>query len=141
MIEKSEKQLNHSTKQLNHNGNKRGMHPNSQKNLTKRDSWKPGESGNFKGQSITARQEQMMSDVCSFDAKGRTWRDSLAEGGMRMALTTPVALNNLQDRHEGKVTQPIGGDTEHPLEVKASFRFIMPDGSEKTARELLHDNS
>jgi len=49
----------------------------------------------------------MYPDVCPFDAKGRPWLDSLAEGGMRMALVKPEAMRDLLDRHEGKVTQPI----------------------------------
>ncbi|KKN17525.1 hypothetical protein LCGC14_0965100 [marine sediment metagenome] len=88
--------------QLNRNGNRRGMHPNSIANL-KPIPWVTGESGNPKGQSITARQNEMYDEVCSFDGKDRTWREALAEGGMRQALTIPVALSNLQDRQEGKV--------------------------------------
>ena len=53
-------------KQLNKHGNKRGMHPNSLKNLEKRVSWKPGQSGNPGGHSITQRQQQMMGETCPF---------------------------------------------------------------------------
>ena len=91
--------------------NGRTMHPNSLSNL-KPVTWKPGQSGNPKGQSITARQNAMYDDICPYDPLGRTWREALAEGGMRMALTIPVALNNLQDRQEGKVTQPFSGSLE-----------------------------
>lgn len=110
-------------KQLNKHGNKRGMHPNSLKNLEKRVSWKPGHSGNPGGHSITQRQQQMMSEACPFDAQGRTWLESLAEGGMRQALTTPVALSNLQDRHEGKVTLPVSGEGGGPVLVKLLSRL------------------
>ncbi len=102
-------------KQLNKHGNKRGMHPNSLKNLEKRVSWKPGQSGNPGGHYITQRQQKMMSEACPFDGRGRTWLEALAEGGMRQALTIPVALSNLQDRHEGKVTLPIGGEGGEPI--------------------------
>ena len=34
---------------------------------------------------------------------------------MRQALTIPTALSNLQDRHEGKVTLPIGGEGGEPI--------------------------
>ena len=102
--------------------NGRKMHENSLKNL-RPIPWKPGESGNPKGHSITQRQQQMMLDVCPFDTKARPWLDSLAEGGMRQALTIPTALSNLQDRHEGKVTLPIGGDKENPLFVQLLSRL------------------
>jgi len=118
MANDSVEQLNVSTEQLNKNGDRRGMSPNSRKNLEKRKSWKKGESGNPQGQSITARQKELMSEACPFDGQARPWLEALAEGGMRQALTTPVALSNLQDRHEGKVTIPIGGDKEKPVQVE-----------------------
>jgi len=111
-----------STEQLNHKGNRRGLHPNSLKNLEHRKCWKPGESGNPQGQSITARQKQMMPEVCPFDVKGRPWLDALAEGGMRLALLQAAAMANLQDRHEGKVTQPI------EAAIKGDVRFIIGKG-------------
>lgn len=118
-----------SPKQVKRNGrgkdkNKRQMHQNSFRNLEKGEKtrWKPGEQGRHPGMTITQRQRQMMTEVCPFDAQGRTWLEAEAEGGMRQALTTPVALSNLQDRHEGKVTQPIGGDKENPLIVEIDGR-------------------
>ena len=57
---------------------------------------------------ITSRQKEKMLEICPFDPQGRTWIEALSEGGMRQALLMPTALNNLQDRHEGKVTQPVG---------------------------------
>ena len=104
-----------SSKQLNKNGrgkdrNRRLMHANSLKNLEKSKQWKPGQSGNPKGQSITHRQQEKYDETCPFDAQARTWREALAEGGMRQALTMPTALCNLQDRQEGKVTQPTTGE-------------------------------
>ena len=94
---------------------KRKMHPNSLKNL-KPVKWKPGQSGNPKGQSITARQEAMLNEMCPY-FPDKTWREALADAGMRQALTIPVALSNFQDRHEGKVTQPIGGDETKPIYI------------------------
>lgn len=114
---------NNSTQQLKMNGrgkdkNGRKMHPNSLKNLEKRKSWKPGERGRHKGMTITQRQQQMMAESCPFDGQARTWLEALAEGGMRQSLTTPVALSNLQDRHEGKVTLPISGEGGGPVLVE-----------------------
>lgn len=96
---------------------KKKLHPNSLKNLEKRKSWKPGQSGNPEGSSITFRQKMMLLEACPFDEQHRTWLESLAEGGMRQALTVPTALSNLQDRHEGKVTIPIGGDPDKPVYI------------------------
>jgi len=87
--------------------NGRKMNPASLKNLENGKKWKPGEQGRHPGMTITQRQQQMMSEICPFDAKGRTWLEAEAEGGLRQALTMPTALSNLQDRTEGKVTQPM----------------------------------
>ena len=92
--------------------NGRTMHRNSLKNLRPNPEWKPGHQGRHKGMTITQRQEQMMKESCPFDGQQRTWLEALAEGGMRQALMVPTALSNLQDRHEGKVTQPIEGSFE-----------------------------
>ena len=115
--------------------NGRVMHSNSLKNLEKGTDWKPGETGNPKGQSITARQNQKMDDDCPYPVEGKTvtWREALAVGGMRQALTIPVALSNLQDRQEGKVTQPV--DNTSPVVVN-SFTFILPDGTKVSPKAL-----
>lgn len=122
-------------KQVNKNGDGRGMHPNSLLNLKngKATQWPKGQSGNPNGYTITARQKQKMSEDCPFDALGRTWLESLAEGGMRQALTIPVALSNLQDRTEGKVTQQL--DTP-AVAIINSFTFILPDGTKVSPKEL-----
>ena len=90
-------------KQLNKHGNKRGMHPNSLKNLEKRVSWKPGQPGNPKGLSLTKRREMMLDETCPLDEKGRDWRETLAEDGLIQAHSSPYAMSKLQDRLEGKV--------------------------------------
>lgn len=108
--------------QGNKNGDRRGMHPNSRKNLIP---FEKGVSGNPKGQSITARQSEKYDEVCPFDTQARTWRESLAEGGMRQALTTPAALSNLQDRQEGKVPE------KHAIIQDTTIRFVIGQGYEK----------
>jgi len=105
---------------LNKNGDRRGLHPNSRKNL------KP--NGNPGGRPkkdicITSRQKEMLSEKCPFDSQGRTWRDSLAEAGMRMALLKPEAMRDFMDRHWGKVSQPISGDEENPIFVQLLSRL------------------
>ena len=116
--------MDNSIIELNRIGDTRGMHPNSRGNLRPNPDWKPGQSGNPHKPTITSRQKQMMSEKCPFDAKQRSWIESLAESGMRQALTIPVALSNLQDRHEGRVTQP--DDT--PAIVQTVV-FVLPDGT------------
>lgn len=82
----------------------------------------PGQSGNPNGrpkkaECITSRQKEKMNEVCPIDGAGRTWLEALAEGGMRQALFTPTALSNLQDRLEGKVTQPVATDGTITLRI------------------------
>lgn len=110
-------------KQLNSKGNRRGLHPNSLKNLKHEKGWKKGQSGNPGGRPpndlcITSRQKAMLSEICPFDAQHRTWLDALAEAGMRLALVKPEAMRDFMDRHWGKITQPIGGGEENPLYVQ-----------------------
>lgn len=116
---------------LNGHGNKRGMHPNSRKNLANGHApWQKGESGNPNGLTITARQKEKMSEVCPFDPLGREWREALAEAGMRMALTIPIALSHLQDRQEGKVAQPLtGADGKDLLPEIETLYLIAPEGT------------
>ena len=124
-----------SMKQKKKNGrgkdkNGREMHPNSLKNLRPNPEWKPGHQGRHKGMTITQRQRQLMSETCPFDAQGRVWLEAEAEAGLRQALTIPTALSNLQDRHEGKITQPIGGEGGGPVIFKV-IREESPHLNEK----------
>ena len=78
------------------------MHPNSLANL------RPNLNGRPKSLfSITSCQKKKLLEICPFDSQGRTWLEALAESGMRQALNIPMAMSNLQDRHEGKISQPI----------------------------------
>ena len=131
--------MTNSSEQVNNHGRgkdkkEREMHPNSLKNLENRKTWKKGESGNPNGQSITSRQKEKMSEPCPFDGQGRTWLEALAEGGMRQSLTTTVALSNLQDRHEGKVTQPIGGEGGQPIKTEI---IVSSDAAKKLLTEII----
>lgn len=96
---------------------KRKMHPNSLKNLQNGVTWKPGESGNPQGQSLVVRFREQLKEVCPFDSKGRRWFETLSEAAMRQALIQPVAMRELLDRLEGKVTQPISGDKDNSVLV------------------------
>ena len=107
---------------LNKRGDRRGMRLR-ETGAGEATQWKPGQSGNPKGQSITARQEAMLNEMCPY-FPDKTWREALADAGMRQALNIPVALSNFQDRHEGKVTQPIGGDADKPILIKLLSELI-----------------
>ena len=135
MVTNSSKQMNKGKGRTRGSKDKnvRAMHPNSIKNLDKRVLWKPGQQGRHKGMTITQRQQQLMAEDCPFDTQGRDWLESLAEGGMRQALFSPGALNNLQDRHEGKVTQP--NDDGRVVQI-TSFTFILPDGTKLAPKQL-----
>jgi len=101
--------------QLNKNGKRQGMHPNSRKNL---DKGRVGNNHANKDFSITRIQRGMMGELCPY-AKDPTWTwaYALAEAGMKDALTEERTRENLKDRIEGKITQPIGGDSEHPVYI------------------------
>jgi len=106
-------------KQLNKNGDRRGMSLNSQKNLLGvQGIGNPKNNHAKKDCSITRIQRGMMAELCPY-AKDPTWTwaYALAEAGMKDALTEEKARENLKDRLEGKVTQPIGGDKENPVYI------------------------
>ena len=69
--------------------------------------FQPGESGNPGGRpkdpGITAIQIEMLDKKCPYDAKGRTWREYLAEKGLLLAVNKEGALEHLKERLEGKV--------------------------------------
>ena len=90
---------------LNKSGNRRGMHfqESRLRNLEKRTVWKPGQSGNPAGYSITARLRDLMHEPCPFDTKGRIWGEAIAEALARQSLTTVDAIKVLLDRNEGKL--------------------------------------
>ena len=68
---------------------------------------KPGQTlnpgGRPKDPGITAIQIQMLDTKCPYDAKGRTWREYLAEKGLLLAVNKEGALEHLKERLEGKV--------------------------------------
>lgn len=81
--------------------------PNSLENLKKgvATQFKPGEVHNPTGnkKSLTQRREEMLLELCPGDQKGRKWHEVLSEAGLLQAQESPYAMNNLQDRLEGKV--------------------------------------
>ena len=90
---------------LNKSGNRRGMHKQESRlrNLENRIVWKPGESGNPEGYSITSRLRDLMHETCPFDTQGRVWGETIAESLARQSLTTVEAIKVLLDRNEGTI--------------------------------------
>ena len=119
--------------QLNRNGNRRGMTPNSQKNLGK------GRMGNNhaqKGLSITRIQREMLSQLCPY-AKDPTltWVEYLAERGMAMASENATYYKELLDRLEGKVTQPIAGEGGGPIKTEI---IVSSEAAKALTRAILN---
>jgi len=112
-------------KQLNKNGNRRGMNPNSRKNLARN-----GNHNAQKDYSITRIIKEMMDnpaeerwlDVEDKD-KGLTWRQAIAKRILVEAVRGNARVTGeLLDRLEGKVSQPIGGDSAgQPITIKVIY--------------------
>ena len=100
--------------QLNSNGNRRGMSPNSRKNLVL--AWKANNHAK-KDCSITRIQRDMLPLPCPY-AQGKTWAEWLAERGMALAAENVAYYRELLDRLEGKVTQPISGEGGEPIKTE-----------------------
>ena len=112
--------MNKPNEQLNRNGNKRGMSPNSRKNL---ENGRKGNNHANKDYSITRIVKEMIDepaeerflDVHDKDKK-LTWRQAIALRILRDGVTGKY--NELLDRLEGKVLQPIGGEGGGPVLIK-----------------------
>ena len=102
---------------LNSNGNRRGMSPNSQKNLGK------GRNGNNhanKDYSITRIIKEMLDEPAEerfldVQDKGKslTWRQAIAKRVLVEAVRGNAKVTGeLLDRLEGKVTQPVANEGE-----------------------------
>jgi len=101
--------------------------------------WKPGQSGNPKGSpkkdiSITMQQREMLTQVCPYDAKGRTWLEYLCDKGLVQVSEKPEAMKDFKDRTEGKVPDRL---ETPPVEIVQSFIFVLPDGTQITPRQLI----
>ena len=104
-------QKEHETK-LNTRGNRRGMTPNSRKNLEK------GREGNNHAQkdySVTRIVKELIDELAeerfldiNDKGKGLTWRQAIALRMLRDGVGGKYS--ELLERLEGKVTQPIGGE-------------------------------
>lgn len=114
-------------KQLNNSGNKRGMHPNSLKNLRSR--WPKGHSGNPKGRpkkgdSVTEAIREELERIPTIEAdgldgRGRTFAQIIARKTVQLAAAgDDRARNAVLERTEGKVVQPVGGEGGEPIKTE-----------------------
>lgn len=94
--------------EINTSGNKRGLSPNSRKNL---ELGRKTNNHTEKGYSITRIQRDMLPQPCPY-APGKTWAEWLAERGLALAGENARYYVELLDRLEGKVIIPIGGNGE-----------------------------
>jgi len=125
------------TEQLNKNGNRRGMSPNSRKNLEK------GREGNNhanKDYSITRIVKEKIDEPAEerwLDAhdkgKGLTWREAIALRMLRDSVGGKYS--ELLDRVEGKVTQPIAGEGGQPIKTEI---IVSSDTAKKLTKAILN---
>lgn len=85
--------------------------------------WPKGKSGNPNGRpkkviSLTSEMKEQLTEVCPYDAKGRTWLQYLVDRWLAQASENATYFRELIERLEGKVVQPIGGEAGNPIEVK-----------------------
>jgi len=106
----------------NKSGNKRGMSPNSRKNL------ELGHKPNIRAKrdySITRIIKEMLdlpADVVLPGADGtKTWRQLIARAVLYGAAKGETAMvKELFDRLEGKVLQPVGGEGGSPIKTEVT---------------------
>jgi len=114
--------------ELNNNGNKRGMSPNSRKNL------ELGHKPNIrtaKDFSITRIIKDMLDEKADFlGANGKTWRQAIAYKILDEARKgNSTLIKELLDRLEGKVALPLAdADGESSL-FGSLFKLVYPEGT------------
>lgn len=117
-----------SCKQLNKHGDKRGLHINSLANL-KPVKWKPGESGNSVGWSLTSMLKHQMSHPLKEPPENASANVRFVYSTIRGALKRePIPFREIWDRLEGRPVQPLtgagGGSLEHVLRVYIDGKLV-----------------
>jgi hypothetical protein len=109
---------------------KRGKHPNSLKNL--RPSWKPGQTGNPRGYSLTSRLRDALEKPLEKPPEDAAVADQLVHNTLKGALDlVPTPFKEVWDRTEGKVPDKVNVDvTEGLKELIAEMRGLpeLPEG-------------
>ena len=113
-------------KPLNDKGNKRGLHPNSLKNLENgRRPWHNEKGRPKKDVSLTSLLKVEIEKIPPEEKQGKTWRQILVLAWLRGAMTNSTLLSLLLERLEGKVVQPVAGEDGKPIVIK-----VVYDGSD-----------
>ena len=100
---------------FNKSGNKRGLHPNSRKNLTRKGCGRPPRE-----LCLTDIAREKLNEPCPYDSKGRPWKIYLVERWLGQSVENAQYFRELMDRLEGKVVQPIGGNGE-PVTLRVIY--------------------
>lgn len=127
-------------KQLNKNGDKRGMSPNSRDNLAL------GRKANHrtaKDYSITRIVKDMANDPAEErwlevedKGKGLTWRQGAAKRIWIEAVRgNAKIISELNDRLEGKVTQPVSGEGGQPIKTEI---IVSSDAAKNLTKAILN---
>jgi hypothetical protein len=101
--------------ELNRNGNKRGMHPNSQNNL------RPGPGRPRNELSLTNLAREELKKSCPY-APDKTWLQYLVERWLGHSVDNVTYFRELIERIEGKVLQPIGGENGEPIRYEINVK-------------------
>ena len=110
---------------LNRKGNRRGLHPNSLKNL-RPVKWQKGESGNPQGTSLKARLMRRLEKPLEKPNADDPAGELFIYSELIDAITRhdKDARKEIWERAEGKVAQPIGGEgggaIKHELIINVS---------------------
>lgn len=103
--------------QLNRNGNKRGLSPNSQKNLL------IGQKANNHAKkkfSLTACAREKLDEKCPYKPT-MTWREYLVDRWLALAGENASYFKELIDRLEGKTSEKILAETRQEIIYKIEW--------------------
>lgn len=129
--------MDKSKEQLNKKGDRRGIHPNSLKNLElarkKGKGWTRGHSGNPNGYSLTGLARDLLNEIPDvlIDKKRntKTWRELIVEAWLVSSYKgNATYFKELIERIEGKVAQPLT-DGEGEQLVPRQFNLVLPEGT------------
>ena len=128
--------MDNSNEQLNNKSDRRGIHPNSLKNLEtgRQKGWKKGHSGNPNGQSLTSLVKKLLNEIpnVAIDKKVNTksWRELIVQAWLVGSYKGNATLfKELLERVEGKVAQPLTGADGAPLIPAPIIEYLLPDGT------------
>ncbi len=129
--------MSKSKEQLNNKGDRRGVHPNSLKNLElarkKGKGWQRGKSGNPNGYSLTGLVRDSLDKVPTVKIDGKantkTWMELIVQAWLVGAYKgNATYFKELMERVEGKVAQPLTGAEGEPL-IPPIVEYHFPDGT------------